>query len=394
MARQTPNPNTEETPFHKGYDEKDYQHAKDAKGDWTKEAQVKGTTGVRSAEYQKRLDIFKTKLRLQDIGDIQHKKEPYDFIKGDTLYPALKDWFEMNNHTAFFVMVKMLNEGINVDLIHPGDSIAFTPDGTMTFKPQNGAAIVIRDILKTTTTDTGGGHPEHTEEDSLADTQEEAKARREASKKHPPIPFKNISQAKKNGDVVKGSKPNEWITKTGFKWADVNSKLNFAVVEEKADNRPAPAPVPETKEVDENGINNLTDSNFEAKLKTGVWIVDVWADWCVPCRAMKPTFGKIAKSHTDLVPSGYTANINFAQADRSQAVAQTGPFKNPKMAADSRLNVPNLPTFLIIKNGRIIASIEGAKDEAAFRQLLSEKLKRVLNLRRQGAEGTGTGDLD
>jgi len=143
--------------------------------------------------------------------------------------------------------------------------------------------------------------------------------------------------------------------------------------------RPPPVAAPErvrtaSPEIDENGVVALTDANYEETLKTGVWVVDVWADWCGPCMAMKPVFGAIARNHTDLLPPGSAVSINFAQLDRSE----TSKVKNPKMGRDNRFWTSNsLPRFVIFQDGKVIGSIVGYNTEPKFRNLLRGKLKGI-----------------
>ena len=152
---------------------------------------------------------------------------------------------------------------------------------------------------------------------------------------------------------------------------------------DRRDERPSPPPPPvaapervrtASPEIDENGVVALTDANYEETLKTGVWVVDVWADWCGPCMAMKPVFGAIARNHTDLLPPGSAVSINFAQLDRSE----TSKVKNPKMGRDNRFWTSNsLPRFVIFQDGKVIGSIVGYNTEPKFRNLLRGKLKGI-----------------
>lgn len=132
-------PNTDPEKFRKGYDKKDYAHAKaQPNRDWTKEEEKDINT--RQAEYLLRLEKIKTKtkLGLETVDKLKNVGTSYTFIKGDTLYPVLKNFYKMNEHTAFFVMTRMLQEGINVDLISPGDSLTINTElisnfGRLTF---------------------------------------------------------------------------------------------------------------------------------------------------------------------------------------------------------------------------------------------------------------------
>ncbi len=146
--------NTDPDKFNKGYGDQDYLHAKVQKNrDWTKDEEKDFYT--RRAEYLQRLEIFKKKMGLQPLEGREGIKElgnTYTFQTGDTLYPALREKFlGMNEHTAFFVMARMLERGINVDLISAGDTLTIEKEdissfGKLTFVHE-GTQTIIESIL-------------------------------------------------------------------------------------------------------------------------------------------------------------------------------------------------------------------------------------------------------
>ncbi len=72
-------------------------------------------------------------------------------------------------------------------------------------------------------------------------------------------------------------------------------------------------------------------------------LVDVWAPWCGPCRAMAPMFARAAEA---LEPRVRLLKLNSDEA--------------PDVSA--RLGISGIPTLLLLQNGRELARISGAMD--------------------------------
>ena len=108
---------------------------------------------------------------------------------------------------------------------------------------------------------------------------------------------------------------------------------------------------------DSKNVLHLTDSSFDTEvLKSNVPVlVDFWAPWCGPCRAIAPVVGEIADVYAGRLKVG---KINV---DEDNRVA-------------SMHNITAIPTLLIIKNGQVVDQIVGAVAKAK----LIEKLERHL----------------
>ena len=72
-------------------------------------------------------------------------------------------------------------------------------------------------------------------------------------------------------------------------------------------------------------------------------LVDVWAPWCGPCRAMAPMFERAAK---ELEPEVRLLKLNSDNAPQ----------------ASSRLGITGIPTLLLLRGGREISRQSGAMD--------------------------------
>jgi len=73
-------------------------------------------------------------------------------------------------------------------------------------------------------------------------------------------------------------------------------------------------------------------------------LVDFWAEWCPPCRAMNPILESLAKDF----------KVCKVNVDSNQELA-------------ARYKVSSIPTLLIIKNGQIAAQHVGIVSEAVLR---------------------------
>ncbi|WP_340112689.1 thioredoxin [Maribellus mangrovi] len=93
-------------------------------------------------------------------------------------------------------------------------------------------------------------------------------------------------------------------------------------------------------------IKVLNNKNFKAATKRGVVLIDFWAAWCGPCKIIAPTLNEIADTRDDF-------KVGKINVDHNQQVAK-------------KFKVMNIPTLLILKDGKEAGRIVGVKTKRAI----------------------------
>ena len=105
-------------------------------------------------------------------------------------------------------------------------------------------------------------------------------------------------------------------------------------------------------------VNVVNESNFDSEVlqASGGVVVDLYADWCGPCKQMAPVIEELSASHPE---------IKFCKLNVDES---------PSVAASYR--VMSIPTFLIFQNGRLAGTIVGSMDGEDLENAIAEALTK------------------
>lgn len=93
----------------------------------------------------------------------------------------------------------------------------------------------------------------------------------------------------------------------------------------------------------------FTDANFQEKVLDSdkLTMIDFWAEWCGPCRAIGPVVEELAQE--------YEGKVNIGKIDVD---------KNPEISA--QYGITSIPAILFVKDGKVVDKLVGAQPKNNF----------------------------
>ena len=104
-------------------------------------------------------------------------------------------------------------------------------------------------------------------------------------------------------------------------------------------------------------ITDVTDATFDGevlKSETPV-IVDFWAEWCAPCRAIAPIVKDLATQYGDKVK---VVKMNIDESPQTPGT----------------YGIRSIPTVLAFKNGEVVSQLTGARPKGDFEEFVNNVL--------------------
>ena len=104
-------------------------------------------------------------------------------------------------------------------------------------------------------------------------------------------------------------------------------------------------------------VNDITDQNFAEEIESaeGLCMVDFWAEWCGPCKAIGPSLEELSEEMANKL------KIVKINVDENPSTSQT-------------YGIRSIPALMIFKDGHKIAEKMGALPKSALESWVKETI--------------------
>lgn len=104
-------------------------------------------------------------------------------------------------------------------------------------------------------------------------------------------------------------------------------------------------------------VIEITDDSFDREVVKSdqPTLIDFWAAWCAPCRAIAPLVEQLSDA--------YSGKVKFGKLDIDA---------NPRVP--TQFEVRSIPTLLLFKGGQVVGQIVGAVPKAKIEDLIKKAL--------------------
>lgn len=101
-------------------------------------------------------------------------------------------------------------------------------------------------------------------------------------------------------------------------------------------------------------MQKITKADFEEKVldNSGLVLVDMYADWCGPCKMISPLLEDLSKTN---------GNVAFVKVD-----------VDAEIDLASFYGVQSIPTIMLFKNGEVVDKFNGFKPKTFIQELLDK----------------------
>jgi thioredoxin 1 len=98
-------------------------------------------------------------------------------------------------------------------------------------------------------------------------------------------------------------------------------------------------------------VKTFTDNNFDDETSKGVVLVDFWAEWCGPCKALTPVIDELARDYSG------KAKIGKVNTDENRQISV-------------RFSVSAIPTVMLFHNGQVVEKFVGLRGKKEFQSAI------------------------